>query len=144
MTFVSSLEQWPQASPEAARFEIRHWDGKVETTTLPLGHHDIGRTEGDIVFPQDRNVSRLHAQLEVAQGRVRYVDMGSTCGSFTASGQRIHGALLLKAGDSVLLGNGVLTVLSVASGGLSSLGTAVTHQEMSAVNLEDWDPDWDV
>ena len=144
MTFESSMEQWSQASPEAAKFEIRHWDGRIETKTLQLGHHDVGRTEGDIVFPRDRNVSRLHAQLEVAPGRVRYVDLGSTCGSYTPTGVRVHGATLLKSGDSVLLGNSVLTVLSVASGGVGAMATAVTHQEMASVNLEDWDPEWDI
>ncbi len=108
-----------------------------------MGHHDIGRNAGEIAFPRDRNVSRLHAQLEVAPGHVRYVDLGSTCGSYTASGLRIHGAMLLKAGDSVLLGNSVLTVLSVASGGLG-VGSASTMQEMAAVRLDDWDPEWDI
>lgn len=78
---------------EVARFERKH------TTTT------IGRTEGDIRFPEDQFLSPLHAKLSwEADGRLEVRDLGSRNGTWVF----LEAPWRLTDGDLILIGSQVL------------------------------------
>ena len=60
----------------------------------------LGRSRGDINFIDDGYVSGLHARLEVRDGRVFLIDLGSSNGTFI----KINGERAVGHGTLVLLG----------------------------------------
>jgi pSer/pThr/pTyr-binding forkhead associated (FHA) protein len=120
-------------------------DSEVEDHILPIGQYSIGRNEGDLTFPLDKNVSRKHARLDVVPGAVRLTDLGSTCGTFTAHGIRLQDPFPMRPNDTVRLGNGSLTLVHVPRGadGLGHFAsrTAATHQELPAITDDMLDDD---
>jgi pSer/pThr/pTyr-binding forkhead associated (FHA) protein len=65
---------------------------------------DIGRSEGDIVLPDDRFVCPRHGRLSVQGGHITIQDLGSVNGIF----RRVRGSERLESGDVLLLGLEVL------------------------------------
>src|SRR5688572_20437237 len=69
----------------------------------------IGRDVGDIAL-LDPQVSGRHAELRFQGGKLVYQDLGSTNGSFLPSGERVSGPVDLAIGQSIRLGQSVITV----------------------------------
>jgi hypothetical protein len=53
---------------------------------IPPGRSEIGRQAGVAILLDDRDVSRRHAVLDRAGGRVVLADLGSTNGTWVNSG----------------------------------------------------------
>ncbi|PYP09375.1 MAG: hypothetical protein DMD59_09070 [Gemmatimonadetes bacterium] len=80
-----------EMATEVARFERKH-----ATTT-------IGRTEGDIRFPEDQFLSPLHSKLSWEEGRLEVRDLGSRNGTWVF----LEGPYRLTDGDLILIGSQV-------------------------------------
>ena len=74
-----------------------------KTFTLEDTEISIGREVGSGVYVNDVEVSRRHARLVSQFGDYLLEDLDSTNGTFV-NGQRITGQRILKAGDTVFLG----------------------------------------
>lgn len=73
------------------------------------GEVTVGRLEtNDIVLPKN-NVSKVHSQLIVKEGRAVVSDLKSTNGTYV-NGRRIAAPQVLKPGDKVYIGDFILTV----------------------------------
>lgn len=70
---------------------------------LPVGKFLVGREEDCHLRPNSDLVSRHHCVFTVDEYQVRLRDLGSTNGTLV-NGERIKGAVTLKAGDRVLIG----------------------------------------
>ncbi|PYO95081.1 MAG: hypothetical protein DMD62_02990 [Gemmatimonadetes bacterium] len=77
--------------------EVARFDRKQATTT-------IGRTEGDIRFPEDQFLSPLHTKLSWEENRLEVRDLGSRNGTWVFL-ERPH---RLTDGDLILIGSQVL------------------------------------
>ena len=77
--------------------ELAHFERKHAATT-------IGRTEGDIRFPEDQFLSPLHAKLSWEEGRLEVRDLGSRNGTWVF----LEGPYRLTDGDLILIGSQVL------------------------------------
>jgi len=81
-----------EMATEVARFERKH-----ATTT-------IGRSEGDIRFPEDQFLSPLHSKLSWEEGRLEVRDLGSRNRTWVF----LEGPYRLTDGDLILIGSQVL------------------------------------
>ncbi len=81
-----------EMATEVARFERKH-----ATTT-------IGRSEGDIRFPEDQFLSPVHSKLSWEEGRLEVRDLGSRNGTWVF----LEGPFRLTDGDLFLIGSQVL------------------------------------
>ena len=82
---------------------------KGKRIDLRSGELSVGRESGnDIVFA-DAQVSRRHAVLTVTGDSVTIRDLGSTNGTFLNDG-RVSGAQVLRSGDSLRLGQTVVSL----------------------------------
>lgn len=77
--------------------EVARFDRNQATTT-------IGRTEGDIRFPDDQFLSPLHAKLSWEEGRLELRDLGSRNGTWVF----LEGPYRLTDGDLMLIGSQIL------------------------------------
>lgn len=73
---------------------------------LSTGTHTLGRAEDNDVFLLDRSLSRHHAQIEVEDGQVTLVDLGSTNGTFVeeepVERRELTGGETIRCGSVVL------------------------------------------
>jgi hypothetical protein len=79
---------------------------KTDAGEFPVsgGIVTIGRTpDNKIAFPDDANVSRHHAEIEVRGGEYCLIDLGSSNGT-TVNGEKVSGERYLSPGDLILLG----------------------------------------
>ena len=81
-----------EMATEVARFE------RKQTTTT------IGRSEGDIRFPDDQFISPLHSKLSWEEGRLEVRDLGSRNGTWVF----LEAPYRLTDGDLILIGSQVL------------------------------------
>ncbi len=81
-----------EMATEVQRFERKH------TTTI------IGRTEGDIRFPDDQFLSPVHSKLSWEEGRLEVRDLGSRNGTWVF----LEAPYRLMEGDVILIGSQVL------------------------------------
>jgi pSer/pThr/pTyr-binding forkhead associated (FHA) protein len=81
-----------EMATEVARFERKH------------SSTSIGRTEGDIRFPEDQFLSPLHAKLSWEEGGLEVRDLGSRNGTWVF----LEGPYRLTDGDVILIGSQVL------------------------------------
>lgn len=84
-------------------FRIFHGAQLVREERSSLSVIKLGKVASAHVRLEDESVSRMHAIIEVTDGVVSLVDLGSTRGTFV-NGQRITKATL-QSGDSLQLGN---------------------------------------
>lgn len=111
-------------------------DGPDRGSSIALnqGTHVLGRA-GSIAF-QDRGVSRYHASLTVADGRVTIADLGSTNGTLV-DGEIVSEPRELAVGQTIDLGPQVKLRLEAAQGGLPSLlqemRQAATHDALTGL-----------
>lgn len=96
-------------------FALRFISGKYQGGEFPLpldAQVIIGRGgELDIVLVEDM-VSRKHARIATAEGKIVIEDLGSTNGTFV-NGEKIKKARL-KVGDRVLIGTSILKLIDAA------------------------------
>lgn len=96
----------------AAMGDAEHWYLEQGSRRIELEARElvVGRdADADLVL-DDATVSRRHAVLAVAAGRVTVEDLGSSNGSFV-NGRRVQGETELAAGDLLRLGRVRLTLL---------------------------------
>lgn len=72
--------------------------------SLTQAQMDIGRSEGDILLPDDRFVCARHGRLLVQERHISIRDLDSVNGIF----RRVRGSVRLETGDTLLLGLEVL------------------------------------
>jgi len=98
-------------------YAFRFISGKYQGGEYPLtdsGELVIGRSsELDLVLIEDM-VSRKHAQLTLAAGRITIADLGSTNGTFV-NGEKVRRAQL-KEGDRILIGTSILKLVARTAG----------------------------
>ncbi|MEM9196002.1 MAG: FHA domain-containing protein, partial [Myxococcota bacterium] len=106
-------------------------DGK--TTVVPLVRDEItiGRKEGNTIRLTERNVSRRHAKLFKANGAFTVEDLRSYNG-VKVNGHRIDGAVHLKAGDQITIGDYSLALQLDAAEGVANVQTAVVPNPAAA------------
>ena len=69
----------------------------------------IGRVQGnDIVLPKG-NISKRHAKLTLADGRIAVADLKSTNGTYV-NGRKISGDAPVRAGDKIFVGDFLITI----------------------------------
>src|SRR5205823_5470661 len=102
-----------EASMSERSYAFRFISGKYQGGEYPLtdsGELVIGRSsELDLVLIEDM-VSRKHAQLTLAAGRITIADLGSTNGTFV-NGEKVRRAQL-KEGDRILIGTNILKLVA--------------------------------
>ena len=79
---------------------------KIDGREIPLAGDvtTIGRTTNNVVsFPDDPNVSRHHAEIELRGNEYCLIDLGSSNGT-TLNGAKVTDEVYLKQGDVILLG----------------------------------------
>jgi FHA domain len=91
-------------------FRIQFADGRVEERELGDGRYQIGRETGEIVLG-DAKSSAVHGELVIQGSAVTYTDLGSSNGSLDAQGRRLTAPARLSPGQSVRLGNSVISFL---------------------------------
>ena len=79
---------------------------------LRPGENVIGRVEDGVVWLDSPAVSRRHARIVVAEGRVVLEDLGSKNGTFVR-GQRITSPVPLADGDEFRVGRIAMTLRAV-------------------------------
>ena len=103
----------PSASDTASNFALKFISGKYQGGEFPLRVDKevvIGRSsELDMVLVEDM-VSRKHAKITVASGKVTIQDLGSTNGTFV-NGEKIK-QTRLKEGDRILIGTSILKLVA--------------------------------
>src|SRR5260221_7918207 len=104
-----------EMATEVARFERNH-----ATTT-------IGRSEGDIRFPEDQFLSPVHSKLSWEEGRLEVRDLGSRNGTWVF----LEGPFRLTDGDLILIGSQVLRFPRLGSPAPHSAAAAATKRRGS-------------
>ncbi|MFY1672980.1 FHA domain-containing protein [Plantactinospora sp. WMMB334] len=89
---------------------------------LGPGLRRIGREDGADVLLDDPKVSRRHATVELAAGRVVLTDTGSTNGTWI-NDERLRGHGELRDGDRIRLGNLELRFFDPGAAATDRLGT---------------------
>src|SRR5579859_3328515 len=98
-------------------YALKFISGKYQGGEFPLKIDKqvvIGRSsELDMVLVEDM-VSRKHAKIMVADGKITIEDLGSTNGTFV-NGEKIKQARL-KEGDRILIGTSILKLVNQGGG----------------------------
>jgi len=95
------------------------FDGREVALTADIT--TIGRTTDNAVsFPEDPNVSRHHAEIELRGNEYCLIELGSSNGT-TLNGGKVTGEAYLKPGDVIVLG-GTSRIEFGASGDESAIG----------------------
>src|SRR5438477_4439 len=106
-----------EASMSERSYAFRFISGKYQGGEYPLtdsGELVIGRSSDlDLVLIEDM-VSRKHAQLTLAAGRITIADLGSTNGTFV-NGEKVRRAQL-KEGDRILIGTSIVKLVARPAG----------------------------
>ena len=98
--------------PAAAQWALVAYAGAALGRVFPLveGRTVIGRAPEAGLVLLDGEVSRLHAQIVVSEGRVRIGDLGSTNGTLV-NGDFLHDEVDLRPGDRLGIGDHVLKLV---------------------------------
>ncbi|HFE45627.1 MAG TPA: FHA domain-containing protein, partial [Nannocystis exedens] len=93
---------------------IQYVDRPPETRTFANRDRlTIGRDIGDIAL-RDSQVSGRHGEITFQAGVLRFVDLGSTNGSFLLDGRRVS-TIEMTPGMAIRLGNSLITVQMIDS-----------------------------
>ncbi|MDP1832179.1 MAG: GGDEF domain-containing protein [Geothrix sp.] len=95
-----------------AEWALVAYAGVALGRVFPLAPGDdlVGRAPDAGVALLDGEVSRHHARIRVAEGRVQVEDLESTNGT-RVNGELIHGPVVLQAGDRLEIGGHVLKLV---------------------------------
>jgi len=134
MMLQSTGRQAPQGVPTVSDgFALKFISGKYQGGEFPLkGDRQIliGRSSDlDMVLVEDM-VSRKHAKITIADGKITIEDLGSTNGTFV-NGEKVKTARL-KEGDRILVGTSILKLVKAGSGG-ADLSDAQVKQNLEQV-----------
>jgi pSer/pThr/pTyr-binding forkhead associated (FHA) protein len=114
-------------------FALKFISGKYQGGEFPLKGDKqiiIGRSsELDMVLVEDM-VSRKHAKITIANGKITIEDLGSTNGTFV-NGEKVKTARL-KEGDRILVGTSILKLVKAGAGG-AELSDAQVKQNLEQV-----------
>jgi predicted component of type VI protein secretion system len=99
----------------AAQFQFVMRSGPNPGKIYPLDALEIliGRDTSDGIIINDAEVSRKHAKLSLHGSTYMIQDLGSTNGTFV-NGLRLTGTQVLKAGDTVSIGENIVMMYEVA------------------------------
>lgn len=101
---LGAIEIDTGSTPRASNFRLLTVEGVPPGAVYAVeGTSRIGRSDENDIVLNDPSVSRTHAVVEIAAGRVRMRDLDSTNGTFI-NGRRIRAAAL-RDGDDVRMGN---------------------------------------
>lgn len=92
---------------------------KFEGHEATIGESTVnfGRSsECTFPFPDNPNISRLHAEISYADGEYSVTDLGSSNGT-TINGQPISGPTVLNDGDFITIGNSVIIEILIEDSG---------------------------
>jgi pSer/pThr/pTyr-binding forkhead associated (FHA) protein len=66
----------------------------------------IGRTKGNLIFPEDSRISQVHCEIRRNKGGYLLIDKGSRNGC-TVNGQKVkpNEAIEVRAGDVIVIGD---------------------------------------
>jgi Inner membrane component of T3SS, cytoplasmic domain/Domain of unknown function (DUF4388) len=114
-------------------YALKFISGKYQGGEFPLNGDKqliIGRSsELDIVLVEDM-VSRKHAKITLAQGKISIEDLGSTNGTFV-NGEKVKSSRL-KEGDRILVGTSILKLVK-AGANTANLSDAQVKQHLEQV-----------
>jgi class 3 adenylate cyclase/pSer/pThr/pTyr-binding forkhead associated (FHA) protein len=101
----------PAGAPAAEL--IRLLPGGVEEKHFPLapGENILGRTRGNITFPQDAYLSSQHCRIQFRDGQFELEDLKAANGTFVGVRERTP----LVDGDMLLIGHQLLRVTATAA-----------------------------
>jgi hypothetical protein len=91
--------------------ELEFEDRPKQTKSLKDGKFVIGRDAGDLILG-DPLVSGQHAELTVSGDQVKFLDIGSTNGSFFNT-TKVTTPIMLSQGEGVKMGNTMLVVKQI-------------------------------
>lgn len=104
-------------------------EGSSKGERFPLSERltKIGRDNGDVKFPNDKTVSREHADIILSpEGKLKYVDH-STNGS-KINGKLLHqGEVELKSGDTIEIGSQKLKLVVTSTAGPAAGAASATR-----------------
>jgi putative serine protease PepD len=100
------------APPRAPRFALQvEREGGTEIFDLPPGEHLLGRAADCAIAIDDRGLSRQHARLIVAAGRVSVVDLGSTNRTYVSGTRVLDDPVAVEPGADLVFGGVKATVI---------------------------------
>jgi pSer/pThr/pTyr-binding forkhead associated (FHA) protein len=118
----------------ASNFALKFISGKYQGGEFPLRVDKeivIGRSsELDMVLVEDM-VSRKHAKITVASGKVTIQDLGSTNGTFV-NGEKIKQARL-KEGDRILIGTSILKLVASDPSVVRTIDSRTMNEKLEQV-----------
>ncbi len=85
------------------KLRLMHDSGETEVYDITGSDFTIGRTQGDITFPQDNYMSNCHARIVFRDQRFILIDENSKNGIY----KKIKEDLVLENGDIILIGRQV-------------------------------------
>ncbi len=95
------------------KIAIQTEDGDLKEYDLTKPTTSVGRQPGNDIVLNTTAVSRYHAQLDVAEGGVYLVDLGTVNGTFVNDAQiEANGRVLLGHGDVITLGDVALRFIA--------------------------------
>jgi pSer/pThr/pTyr-binding forkhead associated (FHA) protein len=122
------------ASSQEHGFALKFISGKYQGGEFPLRADKeivIGRSsELDMVLVEDM-VSRRHAKIAIAAGKVTIQDLGSTNGTFV-NGEKVKQARL-KEGDRILIGTSILKLVQSDAGAGKNLNSRQINERLEEV-----------
>ena len=88
------------------QFSLKSEDGKI----FPIGNGEttIGR-KGDISFPNDKYMSRVHAKITFSGNSLNLQDLKSKNGTFI-NGKRLNGAKNINLNDKLKCGSKIFVI----------------------------------
>jgi FHA domain len=108
--------------------------GRQVIRELAPGTLTVGRGLGcDVALAWDREVSRLHAQLEATGGQWVLVDDGLSRNGSYVNGERVVGRRVLRDGDRLVFGD--TPVVYRGAAGAADSSTVVVPDSPAAVHL---------
>jgi len=122
----------------AGKFQFVMRSGPTVGAIYPLEGEliTIGREASNTIQINDAEVSRKHARLQYQGGKYVIEDLGSTNGTHV-NGQRIMSAYVLRSGDVVSFGEGIVLAFDASDQDPAATlavarPAAQTHQSMQA------------
>jgi len=117
---------------------LRTADLQPHRINLELGETSVGRAATNKIVVDDPAASRQHAKIIVSENatNISVIDLNSTNGTFLNS-ERVMGPMQLKNGDSLRIGQVLLTIQSLAMA--RSVSMARSHSYTRELVLESMD-----
>jgi len=108
---------------------------KVDGSEIPVTADvtTIGRTtDNAVAFPDDPNVSRHHAEIELRGNEYCLIDLGSSNGT-TVNDAKVTDEIFLKPGDVIMLGGTSRIEFGAANGQLADKEPVAADQPTADV-----------